>query len=213
VTAQPTIRTVEVKPPSALAEGLAVLRAAFFIALFSLIAVYRQSGAAAPEKADLLPYQVLFKDLPPADQRVFRQIQEGMIEIENVRGQTGRWPPVEALASDGIPPFAPDPVDRERYTWSFSRRGLNVGYVGTPAPTSNRPRFLLQFVEPDPNVPPPISKVPVDEQHHTLSDGTNLHVLLWMHANTGQPPSTVAELPLAEGWTQLLSRPAANGGF
>ena len=208
----PSIRTVEVKPPSALSEGPGVLRIAFFIVIFSLLAVFRQSGAPASEQGDLLPYQALFKDLPPADQRLFRQLQEGLVEAENLRAQTGRWPTVEALAGDGVPPFAADPLDREGYTWTLFRAGLNVNYVGTPSPTSGRPQFLLEALEPDLSVPQPTARVPVDETHHTLSDGTNLHVRIWMRADR-RPVTAVAQVPLAEGWTQLLSRPLPNGGL
>ena len=54
----------------------------------------------------LLPYQKLIRDASPSEQRVFRELQEGLLEAERMRAQTGRWPDVAALEAEGIPPFA-----------------------------------------------------------------------------------------------------------
>src|SRR2546423_15535294 len=64
----------------------------------------------AGARNDRLPYERFFRELSDADQRVFRELQEGEIEAENVRAASGAWPAIDALASHGVPPVSPDAI-------------------------------------------------------------------------------------------------------
>jgi hypothetical protein len=201
-----TLRTVEIRPPSARREGWAVARAAFFVVYASALVVSAQtydpaqSGAAAPPPS---PFERRFQDLDSTDQRLFRAAQEGVAEAERLRSQTGRWPTVEALAAAGVPPFAPDPLDRARTTWRSVQTGVKADYVGTPDAASGRESFFIVIAEPDPGTPnDPMAQA--DETHHRLIDGTMIHVTYW----TGPPLADLSEafslLP-PERYKQVLS--------
>jgi hypothetical protein len=228
------LRSVEIRPPSARAETWNVLRVAALLVLATWIyladtAASRQAPAAAggarvasgdPMRGgggarDLMPYQRLFRTLDGEDQRIFRELQEGLIEAENVRAAAHRWPAAAALAAQGIPPFAGGPArgGRRGYHWEMRQEGLYVNYLGLPADRRD-PAFLLLVQEPDPQAPPagppgqPI--LPGDEIHHRLEDGTILHVSTWMlrpggagAADAAGRGGVIAE-PFARGWTQLL---------
>ena len=165
---QPAVRTVEIAPPSARAETWNVLRAAALIVLATWIyiadtAAPAGSGAGAPgrsgeaaalEARDLMPYQRLFRSLGGDDQRMFRELQEGLLEAENARSSTRRWPAPAALAAQGIPPFA-DAAGRggrRLYRWQLRREGPIVNYLGMPADRRD-PAFLLLVQEPDSPAP------------------------------------------------------------
>lgn len=219
---RPALRTVEIRPPSARAETWNVLRAAALIVLAAWIYVADTTapagdaavpaGMAAPTAMaaagggaarDLMPYQRLFRSLGGEDQRLFRELQEGLLEAENARSSARRWPLPEALAAQGIPPFADPPgrAGRRRYRWQLREAGLIVNYLGVPADRRD-PAFLLLVQEPDPLAPaagvafPAPGGMPaggaaavagslpaapaMDEMHHRLADGTLLHVSTWM---------------------------------
>jgi hypothetical protein len=170
------------------------------------------------EARDLLPYQRLFRTLEGEDQRLFRELQEGLLEAENVRSSARRWPAPAALAAQGIPPFADAPGrgGRRNYHWQLRQEGLIVNYLGMPADARD-PAFLLLVQEPDPPAPaagpaPPAGAAAgapargaeaaasgvlaqaTDEVHHRLADGTLLHVSTWMRAAPA-PPAAPAMTP------------------
>jgi hypothetical protein len=63
---------------------------------------------------------------------------------------------------------------------------------------------LVLFIEPDPRFPS--EKVPEDDEHHVLSDGTMLHVTVWTQS-IGEPPSArVTAFPAAEGWVERVRK-------
>jgi hypothetical protein len=172
------------------------------------------AGGPVARERDLMPWQRLFRSLGGPDQRLFRELQEGLLEAENARSASGHWPAPAALAAQGIPPFAGS--GRRRYRWELRQEGLVVNYLGLPA-DGRDPSFLLLVQEPDPRLPPAVAAgQPADEMHHRLADGTLLHVSTWMRAG---PPRTAASRgadaadagrgaiaePFARGWTQLLS--------
>jgi hypothetical protein len=202
-------RVLEVQPPSTAAETLGVVRAGLVIVLAASFAIFApRGGKAAGQAWPLLPYQQLFVDLPATDQRIIRSLREAMIEAENARSQTKVWPEVAALSQQGIPPFAPDPIDGKAYAWTRSQAGLYVNYRGSPQ-AEGRPELLLLFVEPDPAAArmPGDRPPPVDEQHHTLADGTALHVSLWLRRAKPARDDRVVSFPAGSGWTQILSKP------
>lgn len=201
--------TVEIRPPSVRDETLNVIKAS--AAIIVLVAGYlfrpamlggADSGSVS-RAANLLPFQALVRDVPGADQRMFRELQEGLLEAERIRDTTGKWPDAAALAAEGIPPFGQDPTRQTAsYRWSTLIQGTTLNYLGIPN-TSSAPAWLMVVIEPEPGAPP--DPAPNDETHHRLSDGTTLHVSIWStperHRTSG---FTAMPLPQNEGWTQLL---------
>ncbi|HVO26991.1 MAG TPA: DUF6162 family protein [Candidatus Margulisiibacteriota bacterium] len=196
---------VEVVPPSELGEGSWVFLAASFVVLcvMYIVAFERQPALetnAAAARA-LLPFQVLFRDLASAEQRVFREMQEGVTEAVTVRGSSGRWPMVEDLAAQGVPPFAVDALDKSTLRWGRRDAGLLHQYVGVPAAAAS-PAFLISILEPEPATgEKPLPGV-VDEEHQLLSDGTLLHVTYWTRTGGVTWPEPISDPGLA-GWKQI----------
>jgi len=216
----PTIRTVEIRPPSVRDETVAVLRVAMAIVVIVAAYVFRpaignqSSDGTSPEgnqlpnlqsrqsPNDLLPYQKLIRDAAPAEQRIFRELQEGLLEAERARAATGRWPDVTALAAEGIPPFAADPTQKIPYTWSSVRQDWATNYLGIPANPA-APAWALVILEPEPGAP--ADPAPNDETHHRLPDGTTLHVSIWTTPEAKRRSGFAAlRLPQNEGWTNWL---------
>jgi len=204
-TATP-IRTVEVLPPSRAGEAGWVFLAAAFVVL-GMIYVYAFERSAAHTRTSssgLLPFQVLFRDLPNDTQRMYREMQEGAGEAVRRRAQGGDWPSVESLAAAGIPPFARDVLDKAGFQWSLQRSGPFVNYLGTPA-RADAPAFLVLVQEPD--AAPREVAVPsvVDEEHQLLPDGTLLHVTYWIGSVADLRPGIVMD-PAIGGWKQIRQR-------
>ena len=201
------VRTHEVRPPSARAETWAVARVLFHIAYWSTLAISaeahgskQQPGVAAALSS---PFERSFQDLAPADQRLFRAAQEGVLEAERVRSATGRWPGVEALGREGVPPFAPDPIDGAGYAWQRVQTGPKIDYIGVPRAGAGREAFYIVLVEPDPGTPnDPFAAV--DETHHRLGDGTMIHVTFWMGPPLSDTSEAFSLLPPERGFRQVL---------
>jgi hypothetical protein len=187
-----------------------------------------RGGRGGDDARDLMPYQRLFRGLGGEDQRLFRELQEGLLEAENVRSSTRRWPAPGTLAGRGVPPFA-DAAGRDGrrlYRWQLRQEGPIVNYLGLPADRRD-PALLLLVQEPDPGAPAQGSPAggagtqATDEVHHRLADGTLLHVSVWLRGapaaaggagaagpsgaadDPGRDPGVIA-VPYARGWTQVL---------
>jgi hypothetical protein len=203
------VRTVQIRPPSVRTETLNVVKAAAAIAV--IVAAYIFRPAFGVPTADLqsrqsqmglLPYQRLIRDASPGEQRVFRELQEGLLEAERIRAQTGRWPDVTTLEAEGIPPFAPDRTQKIDYTWTSVRQEWATNYLGVPADRS-QPAWVLVILEPEPGAPP--DPAPNDETHHRLPDGTTLHVSIWnMPEEKRRSGFAALRLPQNDGWTNWL---------
>jgi len=202
---------VEVKPPSEGDEGTVVFLTASFIVLVMIyVFAFEHYGAGElrgeqSAQATILPFQVLFRDLPSTEQRVFRTLQEGAVEALRVRGDTGAWPTAAALAAEGIPPFAPDPLDDAGRRWTLRRDGLVSNYLGVPGTAGAGPAFLILVQEPDPIFGEKAAAGVVDEEHQRLADGTLLHVTYWMRAAAPTGPGIIAD-PALGGWRQIRVR-------
>ena len=205
------IRTEEVLPPSASGETRLVLRASAAIVFGALFVIGLHAGTVGPgggpRAGDLAPFQVLFRDAPPAVQLMFRELQEGVREAENGRTAGKRWPAVETLAAQGIPPFASGAVAKPAYRWRLVQDGVYVNYLGVPTPGSSAADFLVLIQEPEPGaLEPGVASTPPDEVHHRLADGTPLQVSIWFRADGSPAPDGAAiTRPFAEGWTQVLA--------
>ena len=202
------VRTVEVRPPSTRSETWAVARALFHVAYWSALVLSaetyapRTAGAAPPAPAS--PFERRFQDLDPVDQRTFRAVEEGILEAERGRVATQRWPSVAALARDGVPPFAPDPLDRAGYTWQSVQTGLKTDYVGVPVPGSGRACFFVVIVEPEPGTPDdPLARE--DEVHRRLAGGPMIHVSVWMGPPVASLREAFSSLPVEDGYRQVVA--------
>ncbi len=201
--AEPQVRTVEVVPPSRTREGVNVALASGAILLVALYAILlRVSGPSADAgKADALPFQMSFQDLPSDEQRMFRELSEGFGEARRIRGAEGQWPSPERLSRDQIPPFAPDAIDHAGYRWTLLRDGLVLNYCGTPAQAAN-PELLLLVQEPPSVGAEQPNAALVDQEHVLLPDGKLLHVTYWKRQKPGAP-TEVQFRPEVDGWTQV----------
>ncbi len=142
------------------------------------------------------------QDRPPAEQRMFRELQEGLLEAETRRADRGRWPEVPALAAAGIPPFAKDPTARgEQYDWRLLASGTFVNYLGLPQ-RADAPAWLILVQEPTPGAPPDPARE--DEEHHRLITGEMLHVSTWVRTDP-RVADRIVRTPQAEGWIQLYA--------
>jgi hypothetical protein len=202
-----TVRDVEIDPPSARDELVSVVRAAMAVVFGVWLVVANQTSVGRPGATDqsrrLLPFQFIVLDRPSDEQRMFRSLQVGLLEAENLRVTTGEWPAPEALAAEGIEPFAPDPTNRgAMYTWQLVKSGFRLGYLGMPD-RQHAPAWLLLVQEPDPSLPPePFQN---DEEHHRLVTGLVLHVSTWTRPTAPRLPAALPPVPQAEGWVQLFA--------
>jgi hypothetical protein len=199
------MRTSEIHPPSGRTETINVIKAAaaivFVVAAYMFRPTFGAPDIAAPV-AGLLPYQKLIRDAPPAEQRVYRELQEGLLEAERIRAQTGHWPDVKTLEAEGIPPFARDPTQKVDYTWTSVRQEWATNYLGVPADPT-QPAWVLVILEPEPGAP--ADPAPNDETHHRLPDGTTLHVSIWtMPEGKRRSGFAALRLPQNDGWINLL---------
>jgi hypothetical protein len=197
-------RTVEVRSPSAAREAGNVIRAVLHIAFWSaalLGASWKHAArdATGGAKSATSVDEIAFRDLPGEDQRIYRNVLDGLVEAEDARVRDKAWPGVEALAARRIPPFAPDPVDQGKYSWKKLQSGGLVNYVGAPA-AAGRPTVLVVALEPLPGEPADPQAV-VDETHHRLADGTMIHVSIWIG---GAAPGAAIQAPAYEdGWRRV----------
>jgi uncharacterized protein DUF6162 len=215
VSTQPALaRAVQVQPLSAQAELLILVRVA--MAITAAVGIYVATaigGGASPSQRNLMPFQKLIADRPPDEQRMFRELQEGLLEAETMRSSDNAWPTTSALADAGIPPFAPDPTRRRAYEWRLNKNGTLVNYLGMPR-DDDAPAWLIVVLEPEPGVPP--DQPFEDQEHHRLLNGAMLHVSTWVHPNGRSVADRVVRMPQTEAWIQLYavsaSAPPASSG-
>ena len=133
-------RTVDIRPPSLRSETTMVARLAMVIIVgvgFYLANTVWNIDPRSARVAGLLPYQTLVTEAAPTEQRMFRELQEGLLEAERLRSSSGAWPSPAALADMGVPPFAADPTERgSGFRWLLTHRGAFVNYRGIPSGSS-----------------------------------------------------------------------------
>jgi len=102
------IRDVEIAALSPRTELVAVIRAAVAIAFGVWLYLANQpapaeGGAAATRARNLLPFQVLIQNRSVDDQRRFRSLQVALIEAQNLRSTSGRWPAATRTTPRSLP--------------------------------------------------------------------------------------------------------------
>jgi len=202
-TAAAVPRRVAVELLSTRQELVHIVRVAVAIVLGVWLYLASALGDGRTTRSNLLPYQAVIQNRPEADQRMFRELQEGLLEAERMRSTDGAWPGVAALADQGVPPFAADPTARSAvFHWQLLRFGPLVNYLGIPD-RPGVPAWLLLAQEPEPGVPP--DQTFEDEEHNKLLDGTLLHVSTWSYADGIHVTARLVRVPQVEGWTQLYA--------
>ena len=196
----------EVRSPGARGAGRErrslLLVAALIVGGIGVYLALRVSGSGGDRSDDLMPYQALARTLTETEQQTFGEIRRGLADVEIERVRAARWPEPSVLASRGIPPFAQG--ERERFHWQRFEQGKVVDYLGIPLDPA-LPAWLLILQEPEPGMPP--DPAPLDDEHHQLSDGTRIHVYVWVHQYGGRiAPGFVAQ-PQVQGWTQVFRIP------
>jgi hypothetical protein len=197
----PPVRTERVPPPSTARETALVLKILFHVLLWSAIVVFGHPDRGA--EASVLPFERRFQDLDPTEQRIFRLLQEGVLEAEAIRSRGGAWPSVEQLAADGVPPFAADPLDRAGYTWRLLSKERMANYLGTPRVGSGRKAFLVILSEPETNAADPLTRV--DAQHHRLDNGMLIHVGFWVGPGLDDPTRPADYANPDDGWQRVVT--------
>lgn len=199
------VRRQAVEVLSARSEMLLVMRVgmAIVVGVWMYVALTAGSAVATRGPRNLLPFQRMVADRPFDEQRMFRELQEGMLEAERGRADTGRWPTPDALAADGVPPFAPDPTRKVPYTWTLLVDGVTANYMGIPAAGPGAAAWLVLLQDPTPGVPP--DQTFEDEEHHRLSNGVMVHISNWVRAEPVPGAVRLVRMPQAEGWTQLYA--------
>lgn len=202
--------TVDVRPPSLRREGIAVARVAWLVAALAYVAILlRRTDGAGTVAGAGLAHQTRFRDLESADQRVILALQEALTEAENVRATNLVWSSTTALAARGVPPFAPDPIARDPFAWTFRREKNVVTYAGAPEPGSGskRPAFLLSIVElgEDESEAEPRPAVP----RRALPDGTELEISFWIHPEPVDLGPMITS-PGDRGWTEVIFESSAR---
>ncbi len=135
----------------------------------------------------LLAWQRPVSELDPAQQARWHRVREGIGAAEALRAETGAWPAMD-LTGDA--------------RWSLRTGGLAVNYEAEAGGL----RWLVLFLEPDPRVKEPAP--PDDDEHHTLADGTALHVTVWTRSASEPPGEVVSAFPAADGWVERVARRA-----
>jgi hypothetical protein len=175
--------------------GLIIGGLGFYLAL-------RVSGDSRDSQKNLLPYQVLARALPDAEQQTFSAIRRGLLDAEAERARQSRWPQPSLLADRGVAPFADRGAAALR--WQQFQVGKTINYLGLPDDPSAS-AWLLVLQEPEPNMPP--DPAPLDDEHHRLPDGMTLHVYVWMHRYGGRLTPGFISQPQGQGWTQVFTAP------
>lgn len=150
------------------------------LAVFGGFTLYSKLRARPPPPAP--SWQRPVSELSPAQQRFHAHLREQLRVAERERGLTRSWP----LTTDG---------------WPLRRQGLYVNYLGEAVGL----RWLVLFIEPDPRAGPEATP-PEDEEHHTLTDGTALHVTVWTQPLSEPKSEQVTAFPAAEGWVERVTR-------
>jgi hypothetical protein len=202
-TAATAPRRVAVELLSTRQELVYIVRVGVVIVLGVWLYLASSLGEATATRKNLLPYQTVIQSRPDVDQRMFRELQEALLEAERSRSTDGAWPEPMALGDQGIPPFAIDPTAKAaRFRWQLLKSGTLVNYLGVPD-RLGVPAWLLVIQEPDPGVPPDQNFE--DEEHNRLLDGTMLHVSTWSYGDGIHASGKLVRLPQAEGWTQIYA--------
>jgi len=127
-------------------------------------------------------------ELTDTQQKFYRQLRQQLRVAEQRRAQDEKkmWPPAEGLFPEG---------------WRHRSQGTAINYLGP----GDGLRWMVLIIEPDPRAATEKAP-PEDDEHHTLSDGTALHVTVWTQPLSEPLTEFVTAFPAAEGWVERVRR-------
>lgn len=134
---------------------------------------------------DAPSWQRPVSELSEPQQAFYGELRAFLRKAEAERGKTKTWPPPAGVFPEGF---------------ALQQQGLYVNYSGEREGL----RWLVLLIEPDPRFP--AEKVPEDDEHHLLSDGTMLHVTVWTQPLSEPRSERVTAFPAAEGWVERVRR-------
>jgi hypothetical protein len=205
------VQSVVVRPLSLGREASAVGIAMATVAIASTVFAMRPWNEEALSGV-LTEYQVLFADLAAPDQRVYRALEEGILESERERARTKRWPFVGELAAQGVPPFAADPLDGPSYEWALREGPEGYNYLGVAKPGGGRRSFLVLIQEAEERIDDPgLDPRALDRRHRVLSDGEIIHLGIWIRDGAPKTEANPITQPALEGWREILIDPDQPG--
>jgi hypothetical protein len=183
-----------------------VAQAAFHIALWSGLFIFSRADASAGVQA-IAPHEVAFTQLDASAQRAYRAIDEGMLEARRARERSGRWPDSAWLASEGIPPFADDPLDAAQREWTSAASAEDrlQNYLGVPA-RADAQTWVVIITEADPAAQPQDETDVADDRHQKLADGTLVHVGIWVGPRLGELDPPIGFVNPELGWRRVVVR-------
>ncbi|MGV3624448.1 MAG: hypothetical protein ACO1OB_26755 [Archangium sp.] len=154
-------------------------------AVFGGAVVWKRVRNATPAPAALADWQRPVSELAADQRRVYTAIRASLRAVEDDRARTKSWPERD---------LSPDT------RWTRTQQRLAINYVADVGDL----RWLVLFLEPDPRTNEPAP--PEDDEHHTLSDGTALHVTIWTQPASSPRSDVVTAFPAAEGWVERVQR-------
>ena len=138
-----------------------------------------------PTSPPLLAWQRPVSELTDAQRAMFTELRASLRTAEAQRAATHEWPSLDLTRNA---------------RWALRRQRLAINYVAE----AEGLRWLVLFLEPDPRLHEPAP--PEDEEHHTLADGTALHVTVWTQPLDTPRVDEVTAFPAAEGWVERVAR-------
>lgn len=159
-----------------------VLWVAVALIVFAAALAWKRMRAPTAALAD---WQKNVSELSPTRRATYDAIRSGIKDVEKIRAETKQWPQQNLTPNSN---------------WSRLQQRLAINYVGEVDDV----RWLVFFLEPDPRAteaPPPD-----DDEHHTLADGTPLHVTIWTQPISTPRTDVVTAFPAAEGWVEHVRR-------
>jgi hypothetical protein len=153
------------------------------LAVFAIGAFFSRREEKKPTEAP--SWQRPVSELTEPQQKFFKTLREVLRKAEAERAKDKKWPEASGIFPPGF---------------VLSQQGIYVNYSGE----SEGLRWLVLFIEPDPRFP--AEKVPEDDEHHVLSDGTMIHVTVWTQALKEPLSQRVTAFPAAEGWVERVRR-------
>lgn len=139
----------------------------------------RQTTTAGPS------WQRHISELSPAQRRFETTLRQEIGLMEASRSETHSWPPLQTFND-----------------WRLLQQGVYVNYVGP----GEGLRWLVLIIEPDKTQPSAGDLVPLDDEHHQLGDGTQIHVTVWVQPLHEPSPVALSPFPAAEGWVEIVRK-------
>lgn len=186
-----------VRPRSGRRETLAVFTAIGLIMMVMALRALLQVGDQ--EQVQLLPSQRLDTVLTGSQRVVYQSLLASTAEIEALRAEQGRWPDVERLRAESVPPFDSTtlPLRYHQLTWSAHDAGAWVDYVGSDGADAELGTFLFRAIDLQ------AGGHPHPHAGIEYQPGMQVAFQVWNHGQSARPYP--GESLTEDGWKQLVS--------